>query len=330
MASTDNIIVACVILILSSIAFSTYVVASAAIYCVYRNTKNPFYLLLLAMGISDSTMLALFLLYSTPATFLQRPPLGSDFDALFCGVLCNITYFTSLALLVNIALNRYFTICSKDLVKRVYDKNKIKISIAGCFAFGIGSAAAQMTPCCSLRYYEKEYTWSYDLTLNGNGIFVWYDRSMAISTFLCLTICYILLFRKIRKKQKATQSTFAWSVASSKSDIRLAVQSALVAALQITFAMAFTIIPLFTSSKWWNFISSILYIGATGIHPFIYIGFNTEIRNQSIGFFGCLKGNALSLSRSVNAAPSDLTINSQKAKTGTAMPAKGRTIVGHQ
>lgn len=316
MASFDDIIAACIILLLSGTSFFAYVIASAAIYRVRKATKNPFYILLFALGISDSTMLALFLFYSTTATLLQRSPFGPEFDSLFCGTLCNLTYFTSLALLVNIALNRYSAICSKDLAKKVHDKSKIKMIIAGCCAFGMVSAIAQLTPCCSLRYYESEYTWSYDLDLAGNAVFVWYDRSSNLFTFFCLVVSYTLIFKKVRETRNAAHPSLASSSSQTdhvkaKADVRLALQSALVAGLMITFGLGFTIIPLLTSNKWCNLLSSILYIAAIGVHPFVYIGFNKQIRRQASELLRCKP-----ISSSVQPDVTHQTVATVFARTG--------------
>lgn len=288
MSTTDDSIAATIILVLSATAFSAYLIILFAITMICKEGKNAFYYLLLALGISDEIMLGLFLFYSTPATFLQRQPLGYTFDSVFCGTLCNLTYFAGLALSLNIAANRYFSVCSKSI--KNYDRRKILITIVACYGFGLVSAIAQMTPCCSLRYYEGDYDWSYDMTLDGNTIFVWYDRMMNSLTFGCLVCFYGLIFSKVRKTMNTVHpisTSTSEARRSQRIEVHLALQSGLVAGLMIVFGLGFTIIPLITENKWWHLMSSVLYIGAVGVHPFVYIACNQQIRKQTGRILKC-------------------------------------------
>ncbi len=57
--------------------------------------RNPFYTLVLSLGVSDTVMLVIFLFYTAPATVLQAHFLGQTVDVAL-GVLCNVGWYSAL------------------------------------------------------------------------------------------------------------------------------------------------------------------------------------------------------------------------------------------
>lgn len=287
--NTDDIIAASTIFVLSFIAIVCYSTILVSIYKIWKKTKNAFYILLIPLGLNDISMLCSFAFYSTPATIIQRPLFGPLVETLIFGTLCNFTYFASYSMLVNIAFNRYWSICRSNTSVQIYDSRKVFLSIFLCQSFGAVTALAQTTGCCSIIYFD--YTWGYDMRLNGNAYFVWYDRFCNLVGFLLLSTFYGLITIKLVKTRRTStiHATSTHNRNAIRKEARLAMQSATNSVLLVACCVTFTTVPSVTDSKWANFSTSIVYIAAVGIHPFVYFSFNTAIRKETIDMIPCLK-----------------------------------------
>lgn len=288
----DNIIAGIILVTFSFCAMCAYAPVVYVLFKLWRESKNHFNLLLLSLALSDNIQLLLYCGYAAPSTFLSRPLYGYEADALVFGTLNNMSYFSGLALLVNIGMNRYWSVCRKSTYKVTYTMRAILASVAACFAFGIVSAIPQLTPCCPLRYWQDSYSFGYDM--DTNAPYVWYDRSVTTVTFVSGGFIYAMIFLRIRSaKMNLVHTTAASQLAEQRrerTNKRLAIQSAAIFGLMFLAGLGFTIIPLLTSDKWWALMSAVILICAFGVQPVIYLIFNKPIQQKIMELLPCKKG----------------------------------------
>lgn len=292
----DFIVAALTLAVFSFMGLFLYLPVVFAIFKIWKESKVHFHLLLLALAFSDNCQLVLYLAYAVPSTLLEKNIYGPDLDALLFGTLSNVLYFTGLASLVNIGLNRYWSVCRKHTYKATYTKRVIFLSIAACYAFGVISAVPQLAPCCPLRYWYDEYSFGYDMS--PYAPYVWYDRTVTTTTFVSGAIIYVSIFLRIRKARAVGfHSSSSIQTADQRRDQmnkRLAIQSALVFGMMFLAGLGFTCIPLFTDNKWFSMVSALLMINAYGVQPIIYLSFNGSIRTKIRQFFPCFKNTSIS------------------------------------
>lgn len=274
-----HIVAGSVFLVVPFIALLCYTIVAIAIYKIWKDSRNNFYILLLALALTDSVQLCLYMLYAGPATLLQSPPFGPEVDALLFGTLNNFSYFAGLALLLNIGINRYWAVCRNKAYVAIYDKRTIIASIGACYAFGALSAAPQLAPCCPLRFYETEYSFGYDM--DTNAPYVWYDRAISIGIFLSCTVIYSYMICYVTKVKSRVVPRGHSMVEERlyQTNKRLAIQSGIVFSLVLACGLTFTIIPPLTDNKWIRFGAALVAISSFGIQPVVYLVFNRRVRH---------------------------------------------------
>lgn len=111
-----------------------YLLFCIAVLSSKKFRKISFYILAVSLGVSDMLMLTLFILYSTPATCISA--LFSNFSnstmhavpeqlhsaGIIAGMLSSLGWFSGLPVMACIAVDRYTSICKKELQVRIHSQ----------------------------------------------------------------------------------------------------------------------------------------------------------------------------------------------------------------
>ena len=191
-----NFFAASLIGIVSFICLIVYIFIS---YIILTNPKefssNSYYKFALCLALGDCTQLAIFLFYSTPATFVQEKFLGRFWEDML-GILCNWAYFSCLTAICVIAINRYCAVCRFATYQDTFSPKRTLLLIAGIWILGAIFAIPQMLPAHRIRFFTELYKWGYDQPFHYNGIVA---NTVTVTTL-------ILTYKAIFKKRRQIQS----------------------------------------------------------------------------------------------------------------------------
>ena len=181
--------------IVSFICLIVYIFIS---YIILANPKefssNSYYKFALCLALGDCIQLAIFLFYSTPATFVQGKFLGPFWEEML-GILCNWAYFSCLTAICVIAINRYCAVCRFSTYQDTFSPKRTMFLIAGIWIMGAIFAAPQMIPKHRIKFFSHVYKWGYDEPFHYNGIVA---NTVTVTT---LILTYKAIFTKRRQVQ---------------------------------------------------------------------------------------------------------------------------------
>jgi hypothetical protein len=150
---------------LAIVALPGFIVYVLILFAISRNwssyENNSYYKLLISHGICDVTILIIFAFYSVPCTLLQCHIFGDEFDKIL-GFILIVSWYTTLACISLIAVNRYWAVCKFVSYKTVFSNRNSVIYVSAVWIFGTFFAMWQLLPCCGEVYYYDSYAWSYD------------------------------------------------------------------------------------------------------------------------------------------------------------------------
>lgn len=254
-----------------------YVIYLFLKYSAFR--RNLFYWLLVHLGATDISILLVYILYGGPKTlgfYVEIPPF---LETVFAFVNCAFSFMC--IIVVNlIALNRYVAVCWFGHYKNWFSKRNLFISLLVCWFLCIcHTVSLQMF--CSLRF---EICWS--LSCDQNKTISLTEEKVndfvAGGMVLCLIVVYIALFvhyRLIISKLQLTNQ----EAAQRKRERKLLYQSLIVAGVLFSYYLMFELSStLFALSNATiaRMIFNTLSLLYSGIHPFLYFIFNSELRKN--------------------------------------------------
>ncbi len=132
-----NVFSAATIGTLSFAGLSLYILV---ISVIIRNpqtfSQNSYYTFLTSLALSDCILLSLYCFYAVPCTIKQGYILGDNFD-IFIGVVFNMAYFTCLATMALIGINRYWAVCRFGTLNTAFTTRNSRFCIIVVWTFGI-------------------------------------------------------------------------------------------------------------------------------------------------------------------------------------------------
>ena len=174
-ASITNSLCGGVMLLLSITGFIVYVLFIVVVFTRMKFKNSSYFIIAGWLGIADCISLVITFSYTAPAvvfnyTLTRNPTAG--------GIL-NIAWFSSLPLILFLAINRYLCICHTDLCKKLYTRTSSKYYSLSCWCFGIGYSVASFLNCCPLYFDEVLMTWSWDM-MNDGAMFLSYGELIMV------------------------------------------------------------------------------------------------------------------------------------------------------
>ncbi len=106
--------------------------------------KNSYYTFITSLAVSDCILLSLYLFYAVPCTVTQKFIFGDSFD-IFIGVIFNMAYFTCLATIATIGINRYWAVCRFETFDSKFSQQNTKCFIGCVWLFGITFGCFQVS-----------------------------------------------------------------------------------------------------------------------------------------------------------------------------------------
>lgn len=181
-------------------------------FAVIRNKSlrhNPYFQLAISQGVADCTALLIQVVYSTPASFFDRLVYGDKGDHVL-GFLLAIAWYSSLATIVCMAINRYIAICKPNSAW-VLQEHGPKM-ILGSWVVGLIVAVPTAANCCRMVYYPEGFGWSFDLGTDGGQSMAYADLSAVCSVTALVFVCNGLIFARILKQHQQVKKNSATCV----------------------------------------------------------------------------------------------------------------------
>lgn len=111
--------------------------------------KNPYFQLSISQGIADCSTLFLQIFYAMPSSFADRLIYGDIGDHV-TGFILAIAWYSSLATIAFLAINRYIAICKPNLSWFLKENNN-KIFFT-TWILGVAVSLPTATNCCRIQY----------------------------------------------------------------------------------------------------------------------------------------------------------------------------------
>ena len=111
------------------------------------------------------------------------------------GGLLNIGWFTSLPLILFLAIDRWLCLCHKKWFNVVYTKQKTKCYISACWLFGITYSIPSFTDCCPLYFWYDVISWGWSLDHSGSSVLAVGELALTILVVTLTYICNGLVLR---------------------------------------------------------------------------------------------------------------------------------------
>lgn len=170
-----DILAATVIFIPSFIGLMIYGIFIFVVINKKQLRSNSYYMLAVALGGPDCIMLCQLAFYSAPQT-LGLEKFGEKFDVAM-GVINNFAWFSSLAIIAEMALNRYICICKHAMQETIFSPKRTLFMIFAAFFYGFIMCIPSMNDCCYILYFPADYAWMYNLPAFGSTVTVNYRIS---------------------------------------------------------------------------------------------------------------------------------------------------------
>ena len=164
---------------------------------VFRPSSRPqscFFMLAGWLALADSICLILMISYAAPCIVLQRDIGGGQISAIMGGII-NVGFFTSLPLIVFLAVDRWLCLCHRDWFMKTYDDQKTKLYIAICWLFGLAYSTSTFTSCCPLYFDYVMMTWTWSAKHPGSQKMAIGELVIVITTVILAHICNTLVLR---------------------------------------------------------------------------------------------------------------------------------------
>lgn len=115
------------------------------------------------IGIADCLSLTVMTTYAVPNIILRE----QMEKHIFVGGILNIAWFSSLPMIILLAVNRYLCICHTDLCKKVYTTAYSTYFCIACCSFGIVYSTASFFNCCPVFFHHEYMSWGWETKESG-------------------------------------------------------------------------------------------------------------------------------------------------------------------
>jgi hypothetical protein len=278
-----NILVACSIGIFAlsgCIAYSIVVIIIVFHPKFFSN--NSYYTLLLSLAFSEMAELVQSVFYLPLCIISQSRIFGDEFDIIYNSFSTILCYYAGLAVIVLIAINRYYAVCNFTQYPHIFSKNRTRMYLAIAWVWGVLSGSVQLLPMFGFRFYYDIYTWGYNDT-EGNVYFAWYDRGVSIFVLITTLFCYIAILRK-RPMQIGKGNINTSGISTIKRhtvERNLALQFGIVALFFVLYEVNFAVSTIFwVENRFFYFFLTILYNAFVSCNPYVYLTFNSDVRSH--------------------------------------------------
>ena len=165
-----------VLLLMSISGFLVYLLFIVVVFKRQKFKNSPFFIIAAWLGIADCMSLAINITYAAPCVLLNE----NYSKSVVAGGMLNIAWFTSLPLILLLAINRYLCICRTQLCRKVYTRTSSTYYCFGCWCFGIGYSIASFFNCCPLYFEHNIMTWRWDVEKAGSIILGYVELTMVV------------------------------------------------------------------------------------------------------------------------------------------------------
>ena len=175
------------IIIIAVLGLLFYIPFIVVVFHPSSKHKTSFFILAGWLGIADCICLLLMVAYAGPSTIWEKNMVGTEFNAIMGGLL-NIGWFTSLPLVVFLAVDRWLCLCKKKWFNVVYSQQKTKCYISACWLFGIAYSIPSFTGCCPIYFTYEYLSWGWSVEHAGAQVLAIGELVMVI---LVVTVTYL-------------------------------------------------------------------------------------------------------------------------------------------
>lgn len=283
--------------IFSLCSFPGIVVYSFTLFIMLKKFKelnSTFYLLAIALAISDILPLILTCFYAVPCIIICGFIVPFISPIIF-GWITHVCWYLQISLILIISINRF--ICMRGKGFRVYDKvftlkkTICYIGISICFSIGM-ILMMNLSSVWSIFNYDKYY-FGFDMSqLTAASFQTIYANAVVNDLVIAITIVtYFVCWCSLKIKHKQTtnvifsENTYTGSesvfVARKNAERKLFLQFVTVSTVFSVFQVSFYILPFFVSGTIMTVITGIIYIFVCSINGYMHLMLNTLLQDEA-------------------------------------------------
>ena len=173
-----------------------YILFIVTVFHPSSQHRTSFFILAGWLGIADCIVLVYMIVYAAPSTIMGQNLGEIEMNGTYTdkrvnaymGVFVNVGWFTSLPLIVFLAVNRWLCLCHKNWFNVVYSKQKTKCYILAAWIFGIAYSLPSFTDCCPIYFWYDMMSLGWSLDHSGSAALAFGELTI---TILVATITYL-------------------------------------------------------------------------------------------------------------------------------------------
>ncbi|KAF7632617.1 hypothetical protein Mgra_00007992 [Meloidogyne graminicola] len=210
-----------------------------------------------------------------------------------------LSYYSSLLILMVIAINRMLTVVLPNSSK-LTEERAVRFIAAIIYptAFLLTLIADYVLPCCRTNYSYKTYSYQFfvwnENTINYKNNLI--DLPLNIITTIIIFICYGAIIARVvianRKDVIKLSTNIELKKNRRKSEIKCALHFALISTFHIAVWVSYRIFPLIVSlstPEWYSLTGFFMILNISS-NSIIYFTMNKEVQKQLIIFYRKLFG----------------------------------------
>lgn len=295
--STDcggiNYFIATYYLLLSAPGIVVYSTAFFILITKYKQLNSTFYLLPIALAISDILTLCSTGFYAVPSIYICDYFISKMAPYVF-GWLTHACFYNQITLMFIIACNRF--VCMKSATFQKYDElfttKRTLAYICGSFCFSVLMTVMMNCLTCFSTFSQKGYYFGYfcsDQKLGqiANILNAVYNNCLIFATALIYMISWINM--RVKKVTVSSSSTEVLGMNNNraaqgvrkKAESKLFLQFIVISSVLILNQLSFYVLPLIVSNQTaTTIITGTLYIALCSMKGYLHLFSNSFIRSE--------------------------------------------------
>lgn len=264
------------------------------IFVIYkvRQLRSTYNLFVINLLVTDTVLLGYLLPFNIATFRYGYFPLDNSV-CVFNGVIANLLFPSSILTLMNIAIDRYITICHYKIHKRIYTERMTVLIIVGTWMLSIFLSVPALFGAFSFEYDPIIRTCLFSRFSNKLYTIVFLSLGIGVPVIVNF-ICYFKLFVYLRKTNKDIFKN--WNNVLTRKrfmeNIRLTYTLCALFILHIVFYLPFGIVSIlgdnvFLFSESFHHVANFLCFANSGLNSILYGVFNSNIRKAILETLCC-------------------------------------------
>lgn len=275
----------------SAMVINTISLLGLAGYSVYAyiiikhrsHFKNPFYIFTLSMMIPDLITIISEMVYAVPAVLLGETELPEVYR-IIVGFFADGAWFWSSSHMTLLAADRVVAVCFYSRYFDLFTPRKLRMLILSSIIYGF--TVISIMYGCTCQYHFKHYAWLFECQENScASVALMINQTVSNGSVVVVVISMAVVIVVVHRSARKIRSSKTSLDRQQKREIKLVVQFLIIGLVFTLDQIFFWTFPRLVAA---NLVSvyiagnliNIFYLFCSCLHPFLYIGFSSEVKNK--------------------------------------------------